>query len=259
MARAKATLREAEVDFCDENLATSERLSAVRHVLYLFFNEGYTRSSGDSLADPRLAEEAIRLARQLHSATPSDTEAAGLLALMLLTHARIGARTDPRGELVPLAQQDRSGWDQHLIIEGIELVERALVRRPVGPFQIQAAIAAVHAEAHTWEETDWSQILLLYRMLEAMSPGPTVSLNLAVAAAMAHTPDRGLTITRSLLEDPALARNHRVHAVHAHLLAMSGQHDDAMRFFSRAASLATSAPEQRYLLRMVAEQEHPLD
>lgn len=174
---------------------------------------------------------------------------------MLLTHARIGARTDRRGDLVPLAQQDRSAWDHDLITEGVELLEGALVRGPVGPFQIQAAISAVHADAPIWEQTDWPQILLLYRMLEVMKPGPTVSLNLAVAAAMAHTPEQGLEITRSLLDDPALTRHHRVHAVHAHLLAMDGEHEAAVLFFSRAASLATSAPEQRYLLRMVAEQE----
>lgn len=260
ISRAKATLRDAGVDFGDDDLATPQRLSAARHVVYLIFNEGYTCSSGDALADPRLAEEGIRLARQLHGAMPGDTETAGLLALMLLTHARIGARTDQHGDLIPLAEQDRDRWDHHLITEGIGLVERALVRGPVGPFQIQAAIAAVHAEAHRWEETDWPQILLLYRMLDAMAPGPTVSLNLAVAAAMASTPQAGLTITRTLVDDPALTRNHRVHAVHAHLLAMDGQPDASASSFSRAASLATSAPEQRYLLRMAAQQEqavHP--
>lgn len=257
ISRAKATLRKGAVDFREKDLATSERLSAARHVLYLIFNEGYTRSSGDSLATPHMAEEAIRLARQLHSATPGDAETAGLLALMLLTHARMRARTDQRGDLVPLAQQDRSAWDHPLITEGIALVERTLVRGPVGPLQLQAAIAAVHAEADTWQETDWPQILLLYRMLEVMTPGPMVSLNLAVAAAMAHTSEEGLTITRSLIDDPALADHHRVHAVHAHLLAMDGQHEAAARFFSRAASLATSAPEQRYLLRMTAEHVRP--
>lgn len=259
ISRAKATLREAGVDFRDESFAPRERLPAVRHVLYLIFNEGYTRSSGDTLADRRLAEEGIRLARQLRSATPGDTETIGLLALMLLTHARLSARTDDRGDLVPLAAQDRSAWDHVLIAEGVDLVERALLRGPVGPFQVQAAIAAVHAETQRFEETDWRQILLLYRMLEAMTPGPTVRLNLAVAAAMADTPERGLAITRGLVDDPALTRHHRVHAVHAHLLAMDGQHEDAALSFARAASLATSSPEQRYLLRMVAEQGPPAD
>ena len=254
ISRAKATLRQAGTTFSTQVLATPERLTAVRQVLYLVFNEGYTASSGSALTDPVLAAEAIRLTRQLHRAGPRDGENAGLLALMLLTHARTPARTDHHGDLVPLSEQDRSLWDRRLIAEGVALIERALVAGPVGPYQLQGAIAAVHGESARWEETDWEQILVLYRMLQALAPSPTVRLNLAVAAAMAHGPEHGLTITRDLLEDPTMARTHRVHAVHAHLLAMDGQHHDAARSFSRAAALTTSTPEQRHLLAMAAQQ-----
>ncbi|MEO7587713.1 MAG: DUF6596 domain-containing protein [Arachnia sp.] len=253
ISRAKNTLRKAGVDFRDDNRATDERLSAVRHILYLVFNEGYTSSGGQALLDVGLASEAIRLTRQLLRTAPGDSETMGLLGLMLLTHSRAATRTDERGDLVVLAEQDRSRWDHDAIAEGVRLVERALVSGPVGPFQIQAAIAAIHAEARTWAETDWPQILLLYEMLEKMNPGPAVSVNLAVATAMADTPEAGLAITRSLLDDPALSRNHRVHGVHAHLLSMAGDLDGAAACFSRAATLATSAPEQRYLLKMAAQ------
>lgn len=257
ISRAKSALRQARIDFREQNLASAERLSAAGHVLYLIFNEGYTCSSGDTLADRGLVEEGIRLTRKLHSATAGNTEIAGLLALMLLTHARTSARTDGHGDLITLAEQDRSRWDRGLISEGVQLIERALLRGPVGPFQIQAAIAAVHAEADRWEETDWPQILVLYQMLEVIAPGPAVSLNLAVAAGMAESPERGLRITRRLVDDPALSRNHRVHAVHAHLLVMNGQPADAAQSFTRAAALTTSAPEQRYLLRLLSQQQTP--
>lgn len=253
ISRAKATLRDAGVDFGDVVPVTPARLSAARHVLSLLYNEGYARSDGGGLVDTSLAAEAIRLARQLRAAVPDDTETAGLLALMLLTHARVSTRTDESGDLVTLADQDRSRWDRAATAEGVALIERALVDGPVGPFQLQAAIAAVHAEAAAWDETDWPQILVLYRMLESVSPTPTVRLNLAVAVAMVDGPAPGLALTAALLDDPLLARHHRLHAVHGQLSAMAGDHASAERHVRIAASHTRSLPEQRHLLRLAAE------
>ncbi|NHA67049.1 RNA polymerase sigma factor [Phycicoccus flavus] len=258
LARAKETLRAARAASPDlparAGVVTPERLGAVRQVLSVVFTEGYTCSSGEALTDVRLADEAVRLARELHAAVPDDTETAGLLALLLLTHARVAARTDARGDLVPLAEQDRTRWDAALVAEGVGLVERALVRGPVGPFQLQAAIAAVHAEAAAWEATDWPQILVLYRMLVALAPDPPARLGLAVAAAEAGSPQDGLDVVTGLLEDPGLARGHRVHAVHGQLLAAAGDHAAAVAALERAAALATSVPEQRHLHRLVARE-----
>ena len=216
-------------------------------VLHLVFNEGYTRSAGDTLLDTALTREAIRLTRELSRRLPAHDEAAGALALMLLTRAREAARTDGAGDLVPLAQQDRSRWDAESIAEGTAILERVLPRGPVGRFQLQAAIAAVHAEAPTWEATDWAQICTLYAMLERVAPGPAVTLNRAVAVGMAQGPERGLAIVEELLADPAMRRHHRTHAVRAHLLEMAGDRDEARRAYAHAARLTASLPEQRYL------------
>ena len=190
ISRAKATLRDAGARFPPPTAAElPARVNAARQVVYLMFTEGYTSSSGDALLDGVLTAEATRLGRAVHARLPSHDEAAGLLALMLLTGARRPARTDLRGELVPLAEQEREQWDRALIAEGVGILERVLVRGPAGSFALQAAIAAVHADARTWAETDWPQIVVLYRMLAALAPGPAVQVNLAVAVAMTDGPD----------------------------------------------------------------------
>lgn len=250
ISRAKATLRTAGANFESPTWADlPDRLHVVRHVLYLAFNEGYTASSGAGLVDVDLADEAIRLAERLHRSVPEDTETSGLLALMLLTHARTPARTDLHGDLVPLAEQDRTRWDRDMIARGTTLIEQALPGGPVGPFQLQAAIAAVHDEAATAEATDWLQITLLYRMLNQLAPSPTVTLNLAIAVGMAHGPVAGMAALAPLLERADQHRNHRVHAAHAHLLELDGDTAAAKNAYRLAARLTDSIPEQRYLNR----------
>jgi RNA polymerase sigma factor (sigma-70 family) len=248
LSRAKARLREAGARFeLPEESALPERVAAVLDVLYLVFNEGYTRSAGDSLLDTSLTEEAIRLTRQLAHRLPDHDEVAGALALMLLTQARETTRTDARGDLVPLAEQDRQRWDRGLIGEGVAILERVLPRGHVGRFQLQAAIAAVHAESPTASDTDWQQITLLYQMLENLDPSPAVRLNRAVAVGMSLGPEHGLAIVDDLLSDPAMSRHHRTHAVRAHLLEMAGDPGAAAQDYRRAAQLTSSLPEQRYL------------
>jgi RNA polymerase sigma factor (sigma-70 family) len=248
IARAKARLAQAGARF---TLPSAEelpgRVAAVAHVLYLIFTEGHTASAGSDLTDLSLADEAIHLTRQLHRHLPAVGEVTGLLALMLLTDARRDARTRPDGSLVPLADQDRSLWDRARIAEGVRLVEAALPTGPVGPYQLQAAIAAVHAEAPTAQATDWAQIETLYRMLDALAPGPAVTLNHAVAVAMVDGPAAGLAMLQPLLEDRRLRHHHRLHAVRAHLLEMAGKDAEARAAYATAARLATSIPEQRYL------------
>jgi RNA polymerase sigma factor (sigma-70 family) len=256
ISRAKATIGRADIAFPRPNAHDlAARFHVVRHVVYLAFNEGYASSMGDELVDVDLAVEAIRLARLLHRSLPSDSETSGLLALMLLTHARVRARVDEAGDLVRLAEQDRSLWDRRMIDEGVALVERALPVGPVGPFQLQAAIAAVHAEAATASDTDWHQIVELYRMLDRVAPSPVVALNRAVAIGMADGPDAGLAALRPLLDDPAERRNHRVQSAWGHLLELRGDHAEAAEAFSRAAQLTNSSPEQRYLHRAAARAE----
>jgi RNA polymerase sigma factor (sigma-70 family) len=253
IARAKARLRRIGAPL--NALAAAElrdRVAAVAHVLYLIFTEGHATSEGDELYDVNLTREAIRLARHLHERLPDIGEITGLLALMLLTDARRGARIDPDGALVPLAEQDRARWDAAAIHEGVALLEAALPRGHVGPYQLQAAIAAVHAEAARAEETDWAQIDVLYGMLEQVSPGPIVTLNHAVAVAMLHGPDAGLARLAPLLEDGRLRRHHRLHAVRAHFLEVQGDADAARAAYSLAAALTTSLPEQRHLNRRAA-------
>jgi RNA polymerase sigma factor (sigma-70 family) len=225
----------------------SERVAAVLQVLYLVFNEGYTASSGTALHRVELSGEAIRLTRQLHARLPDDGEVAGLLALMLLTDARRPARTGPDGALVPLAEQDRSRWDAQAIAEGVALITRALASAPIGPYQLQAAIAAVHDEAARFEDTDWDQILGLYELLVRLAPGPIVTLNRIVAVAMVHGPEAGLRQLAEAGAEPALAGHHRVDAVRAHLLELAGDHQAAHAAYRLAARRTLSLAEQRYL------------
>jgi RNA polymerase sigma factor (sigma-70 family) len=225
----------------------AERLAVVLQVLYLIFNEGYTTSSGPSLQRGDLTIEAIRLARLLHRLIPGNGEAAGLLALMLLTDARRLARTDAEGLPVPLAEQRRDLWDRAQIEEGLALVGRTLGTGPIGPYQVQAAIAAVHDEAPNAEETDWPQILALYDVLEQVSPGPVVTLNKAVAVAMVHGPRAGLALLGTLDADERMAQTHRLDAVRGGLLELAGDADGARESYRRAARKAASVPEQRYL------------
>ncbi|WP_088319114.1 RNA polymerase sigma factor [Kineosporia sp. R_H_3] len=248
ISRAKARLRESGARFGTLTAAElAERMSAVLQVLYLVFTEGHTATSGAGLYDVSLTAEAIRLTRRLATLLPGDDECAGLLALMLLTDARRAARTAPDGALVPLAEQDRSLWDRAAVAEAVAVLERVLPRGHVGPYQLQAAIAAVHAEAERWEDTDWPQISVLYRMLDRIAPGPAVTLNLAVSVAMEHGPDAALRLLDPLLDDPALRRQHRLHAVRAHLLDRLGRTDEAREAYATAARLTTSITEQRYL------------
>jgi RNA polymerase sigma factor (sigma-70 family) len=248
ISRAKARIKASGAEFrMPPEAERSERLAAVLHVLYLIFNEGYTASSGADLQRVELSGEAIRLARQLHQRLPEDGEVAGLLALMLLTDARRPARTRAGGALVPLAEQDRSRWDARAIAEGVDLVTRTLASAPVGPYQLQAAIAAVHDEAARFEDTDWEQILGLYELLATVAPGPMVTLNRIVAIAMVHGPQAGLEQLAAAETDPALAGHHRVAAVRAHLLDLAGDRDAARDQYRLAARRTLSIPEQRYL------------
>lgn len=224
-----------------------KRLNNVLHVLYLVFNEGYAPTSGLALHRVELSTEAIRLARMVHRLLPDDAEVAGLLALMLLTDARRPARTGPQGELVPMADQDRSLWDAEAIAEGIEMITAALPHGPVGPYQLQAAIAAVHGEADSAAETDWPQIEALYELLLRITENPVVRLNHAVAVAMSRGAPAGLELTEQLMTDERVAGDHRLHAVRAHLLEMVGDHDGARGAYAEAAERTTSLPQQRYL------------
>jgi RNA polymerase sigma factor (sigma-70 family) len=248
ISRAKQRIRASGAAFRMPSAAERpSRLASVLHVLYLIFNEGYAASSGSSLVRVDLTGEAIRLARQLHAQLPQDGEVAGLLALMLLTDARRPARTGPDGALIPLAEQDRSRWDSRAIAEGTEIVTRSLASRPIGPYQLQAAIAAVHDEAPRAEETDWRQILVLYELLERVAPGPMVTLNRIVALAMVHGPRPALEQLAAAEEDPALAGHHRLAAVRAHLLEMAGERAAAAGEYRLAARRTLSVTEQRYL------------
>jgi RNA polymerase sigma factor (sigma-70 family) len=260
ISRAKQRVREAGARFTLPPPAErAGRLRVVRHVLYLVFNEGYTTSAGPGLHRTDLTAEAIRLTRLLHRLLPGDGEVAGLLALMLLTDARRAARTDPDGSIVPLAEQDRTRWDQTAIAEGQALLTRTLGTGPIGPYQIQAAIAAVHGEARIAEETDWPQILALYDVLAQVAPGPVVTLSRAVAMAMVHGPTAGLALLGTLDADERMAHTHRLEAVRAHLLERSGDHDAARACYLRAARMTASLPEQRYLTRRAAHlsRDHP--
>jgi RNA polymerase sigma factor (sigma-70 family) len=248
ISRAKATIVDAGAGFElppeDERAA---RLGVVLHVLYLIFNEGYTATSGERLQRRELAREAIRLTRTTHTLLPGNGEVAGLLALMLLTQARSGARDRPDGTLIPLAEQDRLSWDGALLEEGTQLIQRTLSRGPLGPYQLQAAIAAVHAEAATAADTDWPQVLKLYDFLHALAPSPVVTLNRAVAVAMVDGPRAGLADLDALDHDRRLASHHRLASVRAHLHEMAGDTQAAVAGYEDAARRTASIPEQRYL------------
>jgi len=248
VSRAKRSIRSSGIPFrMPPESERSERLRVVLHVLYLIFNEGYTATSGPDLERAELTREAIRLARALHRSLPEDGEVAGLLALMLLTDARRPARTRPDGSLVPLAEQDRGRWDRDSVEEGAALLTDALARSPIGPYQLQAAIAAVHDEAPRAEDTDWPQILALYGLLERISDNPMVTLNRAVAVGMVRGPRAGLALVEALDADGRLAGHHRLEAVRAHLLEMGGDRASALSAYLRAARRTTSLPERRYL------------
>jgi len=243
ISRAKATLKASDAGFAVPAAEEfDERLRAVLHVLYLIFNEGYT-----SLHRADLTAEAIRLTRVVHALLPADGEVTSLLALMLLTDARRAARTRADGSLVPLAEQDRSRWDRAAILEGAALVERALAEGPLGPYRLQAAIAAVHAEAPRAEDTDWREILVLYELLERVAPNPMVTLNRAVALGMVHGPRAGLDLLATLEGDDRVAAHHRLFAVRAHLLDEAGDVIAAREAYLEAARRTTSVPERRYL------------
>jgi RNA polymerase sigma factor (sigma-70 family) len=248
ISRAKQTIKRSGVPFeLPPDAERTERLRVVLHALYLIFNEGYTTSIGTDLSRTDLTTEAMRLARVLLAAMPDDGEVAGLLALMLLTDARRGARTDEDGLPVPLPEQRRELWDADEIAEGVGLLERTLGKRLVGPYQLQAAIAAVHDEAPSADQTDWPQILALYDVLEQVAPSPVVRLNRAVAVAMVEGPRGGLDVLDRLEADTAMRNNHRLHTVRAHLLERAGDPTAARQAYLHAARLTGSEPERRYL------------
>ncbi|HEX5903532.1 MAG TPA: sigma-70 family RNA polymerase sigma factor [Actinomycetota bacterium] len=248
ISRAKQTIKGSDMGFdLPPEPARAERLRVVLQVLYLIFNEGYTTSSGRELYRTDLTAEAIRLARLLHGIVPGEAEVAGLLALMLLTDARRAARADADGMIVPLAEQRRELWNRGQIEEGVDLITRTLGTGLVGPYQLQAAISAVHDEAPSAAETDWTEILALYEVLEEVSPGPAVTLNRAVAVAMVHGPRTGLAVLGTLDDDDRMARTHRLEAVRAHLLELAGDVEAAREAYRLAARRTASVPERRYL------------
>ena len=248
ISRAKQRIKASGVQFeLPPAPERSDRMRAVLRVLYLTFNEGHTASAGPMLFRKDLTAEATRLTRQLREQLPDDGEVAGLLALMLLTDARRGSRVTSDGALVPLAEQDRARWDHQLIAEGVALITASLATTRVGPYQLQAAIAAVHAEARRAEDTDWAQILGLYELLHRAEPGPMVTLNRLVALAMVRGPRVALEQLELANADPALAIHHRIDAVRAHLLELAGETAAARDYYLRAARRTLSVPEQRYL------------
>lgn len=253
ISRAKQSIRSSGVPFrMPGGEERAQRLRAVTHVLYLMFNEGYVASAGSQLQRLDLTSEAMRLTRILHHLAPDETEVTGLLALMLLTDARRAARTGPAEELIPLSQQDRSLWDSREISEGTALLTAVLPKGSIGPYQLQAAISAVHSEAKRVEDTDWPQILALYDLLKRMSDNPVVTLNHAIAVAMVRGPAAGLELLNALDRDERLAGHHRLHAVRAHLLEMAGDTEGAVTQYRIAAGRTSSQPEQVYLLRQAA-------
>ncbi|MEV6768353.1 sigma-70 family RNA polymerase sigma factor [Nocardia sp. NPDC051030] len=256
ITRAKATIKQSGLPFTLPAPAErADRLAAVLHVLYLIFTEGYAATTGPTLYRVELSTESIRLARIVFHLLPGDPEVAGLLALMLLTDARRPARTAPDGSLIPLADQDRTRWNAAPISEGIALITAALPHGPVGPYQLQAAIAALHDEAPDTAHTDWPQITLLYERLMTLADNPIIALNHAVAVAMSQGPRKGLDLVDDLSTDDRLTNDHRLHAVRAHLLALTGDHEAARTAFRTAATLTTSLPQQRYL-RARADDTH---
>jgi predicted RNA polymerase sigma factor len=253
ISRAKQTIKASGAPFrLPARDEFTSILRAVLHVLYLIFNEGYTATSGDRLCRTDLATEAIRLTRAVHARLPGDPEVAGLLALMLLTDARRVARAAPDGEMIPLDRQDRLLWDRAQIAEGVALLSAALPKGAVGPYQLQAAIAAVHDEAARAADTDWPQILALYDLLARISDNPMVALNRAIAVAMVHGAPKGLELLDALRADARLAGHYRLDAVRAHLLELAGDRAAAVEHYRAAAAHTLSIPERNYLLAQVA-------
>ncbi len=253
ISRAKETIAESDLPLVEPTRSErEERLGAVRHVLYLLFNEGYASSHGSKLQRVELATEAIRLARLLHRLEPEDVETTGLLSLMLLTDARRCARERSNGEPIPLEEQDRASWDRVQIAEGIALLESTFLKLGFGVYRIQASIAALHDEARTAGETPWPQILGLYEQWSRISNNPMVDLNRIVAAAMVHGPRHGLSLLAALEGDERISRHHRVASVRAHLLELAGDHAAAGDEYRAAAALATNGVERDHLLRRAA-------
>jgi RNA polymerase sigma factor (sigma-70 family) len=249
ISRAKQRIKAAGSQFSlPEEREREERLRVVLHVLYLIFNEGYTASSGTNLHRAELAHEAIRLTRMVGQQLPDDGEVTGLLSLMLLTDARRDARTGPGGDLIPLADQDRKRWDRELITEGTALIGTAMAgSTTLGPYQLQAAIAATHATAEHADDTDWHQVHTLYKILERIAPNPVVTLNRAVALAETKGPQAGLDLLSTLDNDAQVANHHRLHAVRAHLLEKAGDLPAARDNYQLAARATASLTERRYL------------
>ena len=253
IVRAKAKIRDARIPYqvpTPEELP--QRLESVLRVVYLVFNEGYSASSGDSLTRVDLSGEAIRLGRLLVELLP-EPEAMGLLALMLVQESRRGARTSPEGELILLSDQDRSLWNRDLIAEGSALVERALASRRFGPYALQAAIAAVHADAASADATDWGEIVGLYDVLLRLDPSPVIELNRAVAVAMRDGPAAGLALVDAILAQGALQDYHLAHATHADLCRRLGKTAQARASYERAIALTQQGPERRFLERRLTE------
>ena len=258
ITRAKRAIRDSGLPFRMPAPGPDRdaRLAAVLHVLYLIFNEGYASTSGPRLQRAELSAEAIRLTRMVHRLLPQDAEVTGLLALMLLTDARRPARTGPDGALIPMAEQDRTRWLASSVAEGIALISKVLPRGTPGPYQLQAAIAAIHDEAPSAEATDWPQIVALYELLLKISDNPVVALNHAVAVAMADGPHAGLDLLATLDADARITGDHRLPAVRAHLLELAGDASAALHWYREAASRSTSLPQQRYLNARAARLSH---
>ena len=254
LVRAKRKIRTAGIRFdMPPATALAERLATVRAVIYLVFNEGYAASSGDELVRVDLCAEAIWLGRVLHRLLPGDEETAGLLALMLLTHAHSAARQDPDGRPVPLADQDRRSWDAAMIAEGTALLDAAVSRRAPGPYQIQAAIAALHAQAPSFGQTDWPQIAALYGELARRTPSPVIEVNRAVAAGLADGPLAGLAILTPVLASGQLDGYGPLHAAHADLLERAGQPDVAAAAWSRAIDATENGPMRDEMIRRAGQ------
>ena len=258
LVRAKSKIAQAHIPYeVPPFHALPERLQAVQSVLYLIFNEGYSATAGDTLIRRELCAEAIRLARLLCALLPRDAETLGLLALMLIHDSRRNARTSEAGDLVLLEEQDRSLWDREEIRQGLELVDTALHLRHIGPYQLQAAIAALHAQAATYVETDWRQINALYTELLALSPSAVVALNRAVAVAMSEGIEKGLQLVDEIGAAGKLDDYHLFHAARADLLRRLGRTPESIRAYSRALELTRNPVEQNYLRRRLIELRPP--